>query len=255
MNRSAKKIIYGVFYLAFLYFFAAFVYNVFLKPAPTCFDKIQNQGETGVDCGGPCASCPLSQAEPLKTLSVEFFGTTAGKTVVLADALNPNQNYGVQNAPYEILVYNKNGAVIETVNGEESFRPSEEKHIFNADLQTSFRNIAKADLIFTNPHWQPASDFSLRPNLVLGSVLKTALVGEGIQVTGTVVNQAPFTAADVEIAALIFNKFGNPIFASQTLVVNLIGGGEANFVVVFPADSNLNAAFDPAATQIFFSSQ
>jgi len=25
---------------------------------PTCSDGIQNQGETGVDCGGPCPSCP-----------------------------------------------------------------------------------------------------------------------------------------------------------------------------------------------------
>ncbi len=27
---------------------------------PTCNDGIQNQGETGVDCGGPCAACPPS---------------------------------------------------------------------------------------------------------------------------------------------------------------------------------------------------
>ena len=26
-------------------------------PAATCTDGIQNQGETGVDCGGPCAAC------------------------------------------------------------------------------------------------------------------------------------------------------------------------------------------------------
>lgn len=26
-------------------------------PAPTCSDGIQNQGETGVDCGGPCSAC------------------------------------------------------------------------------------------------------------------------------------------------------------------------------------------------------
>ena len=25
---------------------------------PTCSDGIQNQGETGIDCGGPCAPCP-----------------------------------------------------------------------------------------------------------------------------------------------------------------------------------------------------
>jgi len=26
-------------------------------PTPTCFDGIRNQGETGVDCGGPCIAC------------------------------------------------------------------------------------------------------------------------------------------------------------------------------------------------------
>ncbi|MEP6795152.1 MAG: GEVED domain-containing protein [Saprospiraceae bacterium] len=27
-------------------------------PTPTCSDGIQNQGETGIDCGGPCQPCP-----------------------------------------------------------------------------------------------------------------------------------------------------------------------------------------------------
>ncbi len=26
-------------------------------PVATCTDGIQNQGETGIDCGGPCAAC------------------------------------------------------------------------------------------------------------------------------------------------------------------------------------------------------
>ncbi len=29
-------------------------------PTPTCSDGIQNQGETGIDCGGPCSACPTS---------------------------------------------------------------------------------------------------------------------------------------------------------------------------------------------------
>lgn len=28
------------------------------EPGPTCSDGLQNQGETGVDCGGPCRACP-----------------------------------------------------------------------------------------------------------------------------------------------------------------------------------------------------
>jgi hypothetical protein len=34
---------------------------------PTCNDGIQNQGETGIDCGGPCATCPTPPASPAPT--------------------------------------------------------------------------------------------------------------------------------------------------------------------------------------------
>lgn len=34
-------------------------------PEPTCSDKIRNQNETDVDCGGPCPSCP--ELEPVAT--------------------------------------------------------------------------------------------------------------------------------------------------------------------------------------------
>lgn len=32
---------------------------VYEGPDPTCNDGIQNQGETGIDCGGPCPACPV----------------------------------------------------------------------------------------------------------------------------------------------------------------------------------------------------
>jgi hypothetical protein len=31
---------------------------------PTCYDYIKNQGETGIDCGGPCICCTLSVYYP-----------------------------------------------------------------------------------------------------------------------------------------------------------------------------------------------
>jgi len=36
----------------------------------TCNDGIQNQGETGIDCGGPCAPCSSSCSE--LTFSITF---------------------------------------------------------------------------------------------------------------------------------------------------------------------------------------
>jgi hypothetical protein len=39
--------------------FEAFLSTI-TAPAPTCSDGIQNQGELGVDCGGPCTACSTS---------------------------------------------------------------------------------------------------------------------------------------------------------------------------------------------------
>jgi hypothetical protein len=42
---------------------------------PTCNDGIQNQGETGVDCGGPCPACPPPPPGGETTLLAAYFET------------------------------------------------------------------------------------------------------------------------------------------------------------------------------------
>ncbi|WP_437573808.1 PKD domain-containing protein [Sorangium sp. So ce887] len=39
--------------------------------APTCDDGIQNQGETGVDCGGPCAPCTGGLCDPATEVELD----------------------------------------------------------------------------------------------------------------------------------------------------------------------------------------
>ncbi|MEE2896345.1 MAG: di-heme oxidoredictase family protein [Planctomycetota bacterium] len=54
-------------------------------PAPTCDDGIRNQGEFGVDCGGPCKACPPDPCgniprvlHPSPTLPTAVIGAEAG---------------------------------------------------------------------------------------------------------------------------------------------------------------------------------
>ncbi|PLX03049.1 MAG: hypothetical protein C0594_11135, partial [Marinilabiliales bacterium] len=50
--------------------------------APTCTDGIQNQGETGVDCGGPCPACGVgddcNSPEVISSLPFSSSNTTCG---------------------------------------------------------------------------------------------------------------------------------------------------------------------------------
>ncbi len=44
-------------------------------PTPTCSDGIQNQGETGIDCGGPCPVCPPPPPPTGTVLNTGYFET------------------------------------------------------------------------------------------------------------------------------------------------------------------------------------
>ena len=55
---------------------------------PTCFDGIQNQGEIGIDCGGPCTACQTST------------GTTY---YVSASIISSDSNSGTQSSPWKTL--------------------------------------------------------------------------------------------------------------------------------------------------------
>lgn len=75
-------------------------------PPPTCTDGYQNQGETGVDCGGPCGSCvtvatscPTDTSTPLPASCAELAAAGAGTGTYCIDADGP----GAGEAP--LVVY------------------------------------------------------------------------------------------------------------------------------------------------------
>ena len=51
-----KRINIILFYLLLLALFFGFIYFM-TRPEMTCTDGIKNQGEEGIDCGGPCPIC------------------------------------------------------------------------------------------------------------------------------------------------------------------------------------------------------
>jgi hypothetical protein len=78
------------------------------QPVPTCSDGIQNQGETGVDCGGPCSACPTNICTG--NSSSDYLPLANGNYWKVEDGINPNdyETYTVNGtATYNSTVYNK----------------------------------------------------------------------------------------------------------------------------------------------------
>ena len=255
MSRSLKQFIYGVFYLAVLALVLSSIYSSNFKPEPSCFDNEINQGEKGIDCGGPCVPCEeLSLREPRVTGPVQVFSLSSGETVLLAGVANSNSTYGAI-VNYRFRLYDRNSILIETITGEERLYPSERTYVYEPNVVSKIPNISSAELDFGKPEWVVASEMPY-PSLVIREV-DTKIGSDGkIRVTGMVRNESPVIAQNVNIVAVLLdNVIGAELFASQTVIEKISGFEEILFVVLFPADARFSQQADEKATKIFFNVQ
>jgi hypothetical protein len=255
MSRSAKKFLYGIFYLAVLAALLSPVFRTAVRSTESCADGAQNQNETGVDCGGSCVPCVITQLEPLRLEGpVEILHLVSGRVALLGEISNPNQDYGASSFSYNFNIYDQSNRLAQTITGNESIYGSEKKYIFEADIKNSYDNISKVELSLSNNAWVPLRD-ALRPILGVSQKAVTEVTSDTVRVSGVINNQSSLKTDAVKVIAILFDRFGDILFASQT-ITNAVGGFEEKpFVVSFPFDAELAKRTDPAATKIFFSSR
>lgn len=252
MSRSAKKSVYGVFYLVLLFLIAWGVFRAFV-PAPNCRDGVLNQKETDVDCGGPCVPCAVAQPDPLRVERVWVFSTESGKVVLLAKVANPNAAYAAASFSYAFAVRDNDGVMLETTSWEtESLHDTEVGYLFTAATGVSAARAMTAELILENITWKPTSEVP-RPRLST-SQITTEVEGNEVVVRGMVGNESPFAARKVKVVARLFDRLGDPLFAAQTVVDEVPGGGMQAFAPIkFPSDAFLTRSVEPSLTEVFVS--
>jgi len=252
MSRSAKKFLYGLFYLAavglVVYGFARPAFT----PAPTCSDGVQNEGEQGIDCGGPCAiSCDVKALAPLSVVGdVSVFGLQSGQVVLLGQVQNPNPNYNASQFFYRFSVYNAAGTLLETESGSDSLNALANEYVFEPDVTSRFKDIGRVTMEVYNTSWQKAYE-ALQPDVAVTSGPTTVVGATDIRVNGTVRNQSSVAAASVKIVAVLYDKYGTEIFASQWIVNALSAYATSPFSVIFPLDPQITSQMDPGATKVF----
>jgi len=80
------------------------------KPFPDCFDGIQNQGETSIDCGGPCLPCPPKVTAKIDGVPWEsggnVSGSVAGNQIQISSANGTATLNVIHQGPFEAGSYN-----------------------------------------------------------------------------------------------------------------------------------------------------
>ncbi len=232
MHRIVKQILYGAVFVLIAALVVFVVYQIALRPAPSCSDGRQNQGESGVDCGGPCVPCGIAQAQNLRIGNVFVF--RAGEGVgIAAEVINPNVSFGVPLFSYRVLLKDSAGNEVKALDGTSFVYPGALKYIVVPTIDVNPASVSSAEVEVGNISWSEKDDFS-KPAI---QITESRTIKDGfLYVNGSLANQDEVDYKDVDIVALLYTNEGNLIAASKTTLDQIEKFGSASFSIPFARD-------------------
>lgn len=243
-KRLIKQLIYGIVFAAFLFLIGFSAYNSWFKPAPTCSDGIQNQNETGTDCGGPCPACAIKDLFNFKVdqNQIKYFPADPEKktTVFYFELKNLNLNYGADFFYYYLDIFDKNGKEFQHVTDSSSIYAGGINHVVKlADIP--YDSIASVTVSTTDINWKIENEFP-KPDTSLRAIKTSVSQDGGVIVTGFAQNNETFALSKILISAVLVSKDGIKISASKTELENVAAFNEKSFKLNFPKNISLASA-------------
>lgn len=198
------------------------VFFYFYK-APTCSDGIRNQGEQGIDCGGPCTRlCPSSFIAT--DVSWTRYEEIAPKLYNLAAyVVNRNTDGGASAVPYHMVLYDTTGVPINDVSGMLTIPPHRNTLAFIPAVSSKERTPAKVLFEFTaTPNWIKEKD-PISTLTVSDKKYTEDTTGSSLQVNLN--NSGVDPLNNIAVYVVLYDKDGNAIGFSKTVVDQIPGNG------------------------------
>jgi len=210
------------------------------RPRPTCFDGKQNQAETGIDCGGPCALACTPDILPLKIYWARPLKVSDGLYDVAGLVENENLNFGVRHASYTIYLYDKNHLLLTQKTGDTFVNPAEKFIVFAGRLNTGSSVVAQAFLKFDdNLVWEKARQVPKVINIERQSFLNTPRPQLRIKVSNLTLD--PLT--DLRVSTVLSDNNKNALAASATFVDKLKAQETKEIFLTWPTPLSVEPAF------------
>ena len=227
MGRKQKQILYGLFFFAIFLIFVFIIYSLFFKPKPSCHNGIQDPGEEGIDCGGPCVPCEVFKLQPLRKSEVKALIYPDNTLDLLASIENHNDNYGVKKFSYKFLIYGDND--FSQVSGESFILPLEKKYILETNLKMPSFQIKKIDFEIEFPieNWQKIEESKVNINLLNYNISQNRFEAE-------VINSDNRPYKDIELDFLILDGNNEIIGTLKTYIDYLDPNESKNIVLTLP---------------------
>jgi hypothetical protein len=216
-QRTIKRLVIIFVYLVIFGLVGTGFFYLF-RTKPTCADKIKNQGEAAIDCGGPCAKCAeMPKAESLKVIEKVIVPGETGKYDTLVKIVNPNSQLGAANFDYSFNLLDGAGKIIAKSAGSNFILPGQTKYIIAFNLSTDIKP-ESLDFEISSFNWSLFSEFE-EPNItVYAKEFSLASGGEPgfAKLKAKMKNQSGFDFHEISAVAVIRGEGGTPIAVNET---------------------------------------
>ena len=237
-TRTAKQLIYGVFYLLCLGAVCGGIYFVLIRPfmsAPAALCT-------------PSTCAPTSTA-PLAATVAATFVTGPGHDTFLVQVANGSVDFGVPAYDYELDMEDASGTVLQSVPGQSFIYPNQNKYLLIPNMAVS-GPFDHAVLDITGAEWEASSTMGPSAGIMPGQFavqnVTANAAGPTVSVGGQLTNTSIMPYGQVVIVVLFKDVNGNIIGASQTELSNVNAGATVNFSVIYPNESGI----DPSLNQV-----
>ncbi len=227
MNRSTKQIIIGSIYLTIFFSITFGVYWNWFRPAPTCFDKRQNQDETSIDCGGGCIACALKYPKKLEVVFAKDLPISATRSDVLAQIKNPNLTVGASVVNYHITLKGHLDEILEERDGTTFVYPGKLKYVYEPSFDVGASNVGSVGFVITDAQFQPEDRFYFK-DLVTSDV-KFEKNNNALRITGTARNNGDLTIDQLYVTGLIFDYNKHNVLGASATILRMILSREQRF--------------------------
>lgn len=231
-SRRRSAYLVGVI-LFFLIVIGGPVLYWYLTIPATCFDGIQNQGETAIDKGGSCVILDERYLQPYVVMWARSFPVRTGIFTAVAYIQNPNPSAGVALAHYHMGLYDSDNALIAERTGTVFIMPGGITPVIETGLDAGNRQVVHTRFEITDAFlvWRR----SVNPSASI-KINNQSVSGESAspRVDALATNGSLDTLRNVRFVAVLFDAAGNAFAASATSLAQLNPQTSSSIVFTWP---------------------
>lgn len=201
----------------------------------SCMDTKQNQGETGVDCGGPCAPCELKNPKPITLFWARAVRVRPSVYTAVAEIKNPHEALSAVMVTYEFTLFDDTGPIA-VREGRTYLLAQERTSVIESSIGTT-REPIRVEFKITHVNWQLGAES--KPNVVVDDKKYRIEEEQGRRQSvaeARIANRTDFDIRALDVHFLIFDEHGNVMGANKVREENLLAGSSRSVFSRWPEE-------------------